>query len=134
MTEFSHTKCKLDKVQSCSRINQILSIFIHLNNDELQVERFHPLSLSPIVLRCLDDVPREALQVRSAASPGSGVQGGWPAVPQAGLSGWSLRLEPVWELVEACWSLLSLPESAELAGACQSLLSLPESSELAGAC
>ena len=77
--------------------------FIHMNNDELQVERFHPLSLSPVVLRRLVDVPRNVLRVRSAASPGSGVQVGWPAVPQAGISG---------------WSLLSLPEPAEPAGVC----------------
>ena len=39
---------KKARFQGCSRLNQIFITFIHMNDDELQVERFHPLPLSPI--------------------------------------------------------------------------------------
>ena len=45
-----------------------IQIFIMIMTS-LQVELLEPLSLSPGVLSCLDDVPRGVLQVRSAAAP-----------------------------------------------------------------
>ena len=63
------------------------------------------------VLRRLDDVPCDVLQVRSAASPGC---------QECRVAGqMSLRLVfQAGACVGACQSLLSLPESAELAGVC----------------